>query len=134
MAWTGHEVETGIQDCLHVTYYFIISSNGVVYLDRLSGARYYVSRPANGCSSYTHISYHDITKVSEKLHFFNCRGEGYRTFWVFCDVIYGCSQRCFFWNFVDDQIKVISSLLLPKSWLVHLKKTIAMEPYCTLVK
>ena len=36
----------GIQDCLHVTHYFVISSNGVVYLDRLSGAHYCISRSA----------------------------------------------------------------------------------------
>ena len=45
----------GIQDCLHVTHYFIILLNGVVYLDRLLGARHCISRPATGCLSYTHI-------------------------------------------------------------------------------
>ena len=41
---------------LHIT---LILWNGVAYLDRLSGAYHCMSRPANGCSSYTHISYHD---------------------------------------------------------------------------
>ena len=35
-----------------------ISSNGVVNLDQLLVAWYCISQPANGCSSYTHISYH----------------------------------------------------------------------------
>ena len=32
-----------------------VSLNGVVYLDRLSGAQYHISQPAKGYSSYTHI-------------------------------------------------------------------------------
>ena len=31
-----------------------------IKIERLSGAQYCISQPANGCSSYTHISYHDI--------------------------------------------------------------------------
>ena len=44
---------------------FLISSNGVVYLDWLSGAPHCISWPANGCSSYTHISYHDNKKSKQ---------------------------------------------------------------------
>ena len=41
----------GIQDFFPL----ILSSNGVVHLDQLSGAWYCISRPAIGCLSYTHI-------------------------------------------------------------------------------
>ena len=45
---------------LHVALYILISSNGVVHLDWLSGARYCMSRPVRG-AHHTHISYHDTT-------------------------------------------------------------------------
>ena len=45
-----------IVNMLHIT---LISLNGVVCLDQLSGAWYCIFLPANGCLLYTHISYHD---------------------------------------------------------------------------
>ena len=50
-----HPNNTGIQDCFHVTNYFIISLNGVVFIDRISGARYCISQPVIWCSSYDGI-------------------------------------------------------------------------------
>ena len=37
------------------------------YLDRLLGVRYCISWPANGCLSYTHISYHDNTILMSEI-------------------------------------------------------------------
>ena len=44
--------DPGLFTFLHIT---LQSSNGVLYLDRLSGAQHCISWPAIGCSSYTHI-------------------------------------------------------------------------------
>ena len=49
-----HFIHNSLTECYH-TYYFNILLNGVVNLDRLSGAWYCISWPAKGCSSYTHI-------------------------------------------------------------------------------
>ena len=48
---------------VHIT---LISSNGVVCLERLSGAWYCISRPANRRSSYTYISYHDRERERDR--------------------------------------------------------------------
>ena len=40
-----------------------------VCLDRLLGARYCISWPANGCSSFSHISYHDKMSENDKKVF-----------------------------------------------------------------
>ena len=51
---------TSLKSCLFNTLHItLISSNGIVYLDQLSGDRYCISGPAIGYSSYTHISYHN---------------------------------------------------------------------------
>ena len=50
-----------------IVHFWLIHINSS-YLDRLSGAHYCISRPANGCTSYTHISYHDILLDGESSH------------------------------------------------------------------
>ena len=47
-----------------------ISSNGVVYLDGLSGAWYCISRPAKGCSSYTHLLLRQNNRTTNSEHLF----------------------------------------------------------------
>ena len=47
----------------------LILTNGVVYLDRLSNARYCISQPANGCTSYTHILSQQYVHIVRSLWF-----------------------------------------------------------------
>ena len=54
----------------------LIWLNGVVHLNWLSGAQYCISRPAKGCSSYTHIlsQYMKVILFFLELIYSGCAG------------------------------------------------------------
>ena len=59
------EIQHWDQELFNMLHSTLILSNGVAYLERLSGARYCMSRPVNRCSSYKHISYQDTWSRSQ---------------------------------------------------------------------
>ena len=63
-----HFIHIQLAECYYI--FNLISSNGVVYLDRLSGAWYSIPRQAKGCLSYTHIlSRYNRSDIHGSNHF-----------------------------------------------------------------
>ena len=73
------------------------------YLDRLSGAQYCTSWPANRCSSYTHISYHNKNLKQLRICFTN------RSIYFHSDLIIFTSN--FFWPFLFFPTAIFSSTM-----------------------